>query len=70
MNKKLLSSLRQGDKVKRFMDGDVMMELTITNLKGGLIICGDWTFDSNSGSEIDDFLGWDGNHSGSWIEPK
>ena len=43
------------------------MELLVTDVSDELITCGYWTFDPENGAEIDEELGWDKYHSGSYI---
>lgn len=68
MNKKL-SELVAGDKVRRMLGGTVPMDLIVTEVTDGLIICGWWTFSRSNGAEIDEDLGWDEKQSGSVITP-
>lgn len=57
-----------GDKVKRTIGGVVVMELTVTEITQNLIICGDYTFNRQTGGEVDTLLGWDGiKRTGSFI---
>lgn len=55
---KWLSELKVGDKVTRMLAGIIPHELIITEIKDGLIYCGDWTFDLETGIEVDDDIGF------------
>ena len=60
--------LKVGDKVVRMLAGTLPMELVIIKVKGNLLYCDSepsiitdghyWTFDRESGAEVDDDLGW------------
>lgn len=62
-----LASLKPGDLVSRHLAGTLAMDLTVTRVSPDLIHCGDWTFSRLNGAEIDEDLGWDANHTGSYI---
>jgi beta-xylosidase len=58
VNENWLNSLKTGDTVVRMLAGVLPMPLKITDIKNGLIHCGDWTFDKRTGAEVDDYLEW------------
>lgn len=60
-------TLSVGDTVTRMLGGSLPMKLKITQIKDGLIHCGPWTFCPKTGMEIDEELGWNANHSGSYL---
>jgi hypothetical protein len=47
-----------GDTVTRMLAGVVEMKLLVTDVTDTIIICGAWTFDRETGAEIDHDLGW------------
>lgn len=47
-----------GDVVTRLLGGSIPMRLQVTDLDDELIHCGGWTFDRDSGFEVDEDLGW------------
>jgi hypothetical protein len=61
--------VKVGDKVARAMAGTVVMELTVTEVDDKLIHCADWTFDRDTGAEVDEYLGWgpDSGGTGSYL---
>ncbi len=57
-----------GDTVIRYLSSQkIPMYLLVTEVTNDRIVCGDWEFDRLTGHEIDEFLGWDVGHTGSWI---
>lgn len=50
--------IKVGDIVVRFIAGLIPQELKITEITDTLVKCGDWTFDLNTGAEIDNDIGW------------
>lgn len=65
---KTFKELQVGDKVFRWFGGSVpTMELIVSNISDGLIICGDYTFETKNGLEVDEDLGWGEFGSGSYI---
>lgn len=66
------SQVKVGDKVFRRFGSEAVpaMELTITDVLDGLIACGDYGFETKNGLEVDPFLGWGENGSGSYITLK
>jgi hypothetical protein len=50
--------VKTGDTVIRWLAAKCPMKLKVTALTDKLIICGAWTFDRESGYEIDEELGW------------
>ena len=52
------TQLQPGDTVVRMLAGTIPMTLTVSEMTPDRIICGEWEFDSHTGAEIDDFLGW------------
>jgi hypothetical protein len=69
--------LKIGDKVTRLLGGEMPMEMVVSNVKGELIYCCPaelgvnagfyYTFDGNTGAEIDDEMGWGNNGTGSFL---
>jgi hypothetical protein len=51
--KKSFHHLKVGDTVTRMLAGVVPMTLKVTKVEDGLIHCGNWTFDPETGAEID-----------------
>lgn len=63
-----LLSIKIGDAVDRYISIiPKPMKLTVTAITDRLIVCGDWTFDKMTGGEVDEYLGWDGKYTGSYI---
>ena len=62
-------NLKVGDTVTRMLAGTVPMELKITEITDELIACGPWTFDKNTGAEVDLELGWGNIITGSFLVP-
>jgi hypothetical protein len=60
--------VKVGDEVVRNMAG-VHMTLIVSEVQDGKIVCGPWTFDQETGAELDEDLGWDATHTGSYISP-
>lgn len=50
--------LKVGDRVVRMLAGKLPMDLKVTKVEGNIITCGWWTFDMETGAEIDEDLGW------------
>lgn len=67
-----LSSLKVGDRVIRWLAGTIPMDLLITEVVAGRIICGSWEFDQRTGMEVDDTLEWGPiyGRTGSYIKPQ
>ena len=62
--------LKEGTKVTRLLAGTVPMEMTVESNKDGLVtMAGGWTFDAETGIEIDHELGWGQmyDHTGSFL---
>lgn len=61
-------SFAVGDAVNR-MIGGAPMKLRVTALDERLIHCGPWTFDRDTGIEVDDDLGWGPEYevAGTWL---
>lgn len=51
-------NVQVGDVVTRLLGGSIPMRLQVTDLDDELIHCGGWTFDRDSGFEVDEDLGW------------
>jgi len=51
-----LKNLKVGDEVTRMLAGVLPMKLKITKIENGLIYCGNWTFDLETGMEEDECL--------------
>ena len=47
-----------GDVITRVMAETVRMQLRVTSVDDTLIHCGLWTFDRDTGAEVDEDLGW------------
>jgi hypothetical protein len=60
-------NVKIGDVVTRILAGSIPMELRVTEITDKLVICGPWTFDKETGAEIDDDCGWDNEHTGSFL---
>lgn len=66
-----MSRFQEGQKVMRYLSAaKIPMPLKVTKVHEGLVICGPWTFDDETGVEEDAELGWgrDAGITGSWIE--
>jgi hypothetical protein len=50
--------IEAGDKVVRWLAGQIPMPLKVTRVTDTVVECGPWTFDRTTGAEIDDDLGW------------
>jgi hypothetical protein len=70
----MFSNLKVGDKVTRMLAGTIPMELTVTEIKDGVITCEmGYQFNAKTGGEIDDYFGWTGEPNtltGSYITKK
>lgn len=65
-----LTGLCPGDPVVRWLAGAIPMPLVVTRVRRGLITCGHWKFNRETGGEVDEDLGWDGKGvTGSYIRP-
>ena len=63
-----LLTLKVGDTVDRYLSIiPKPMKLKVTEITDALIVCGDWTFSKETGGEVDEYLGWDGRSTGSYI---
>lgn len=54
-------SVKVGDRVVRLLAGELPMELVVTEVSDGVIVCGGpegWRFDRATGIEVDEELGW------------
>jgi hypothetical protein len=63
-----LYELKIGDEITRMISGIIPMPLKITNIDDKYIYCGDWKFSKINGAEIDEYLHWDENNTGSFIK--
>ena len=52
------TEFKVGDTVERVLAGEIGMKLKVTKVTDTTIECGAWTFDKETGAEIDDELGW------------
>ena len=59
------SEIKVGMAVNRILAGSVSMILEVTEVEDTLVTCGWWTFDRETGAEIDEDLGWDTKRTGS-----
>jgi hypothetical protein len=50
--------IKPGDTVIRILGGVLPMPLEVTEVDEMLIHCGPWTFDRETGAEVDHTLGW------------
>lgn len=55
---KSFDRLKVGDDVTRMIGGVIPMKLKVTAVTDKTVACGDWTFDKQTGFEIDDELEW------------
>ena len=62
-----LALVKVGDTVTRMIGNIIPQKLTVTEITDDLIICGLWRFSKKNGSEIDEELGWDESHSGTYL---
>ena len=54
-----MSHFQAGEKVMRYLSSErVPMPLTVTRVHEGLVWCGPWAFDDETGAEEDPELGW------------
>jgi hypothetical protein len=60
---------QKGDEVTRWMGGEIVMNLIVTEVTETRVLCGSWEFDRLTGAEIDEDLGWGVNGTGSFIRP-
>lgn len=67
--RQFLYALQPGDKVQRLLAGIVPMTLNVSHVDDKVITCGPWTFDRDTGIEIDEDLGWGTAYSGSYLVP-
>lgn len=64
-----LADIKPGDVVTRRLGfHGPTMELRVSAVSHTEIICGPWKFSRETGGEIDEDLGWDGNKTGGYIE--
>ena len=60
--------LKPGDKIVRLIAGSVPMTMVVDRIESNLIhMHGGWTFDVNTGAEVDEDLGWGNEHTGSFL---
>jgi len=60
--------MKVGDKVTRLLAESIPMKLTITAIDEEFIHCGGgWKFDKITGAEVDEFLGWGNERTGSYL---
>jgi hypothetical protein len=55
---------------RRFGADGPAMDLKVTKIQDGLIVCGPWKFSQLTGQEVDEDLGWHAFASGSSIVPR
>lgn len=48
----------EGQKVIRMLAGTIPIPMKVTSVHEGLVSCGPWTFDDETGVEEDPELGW------------
>lgn len=54
-----MSRFQEGQKVMRYLSSArIPMPMTVTKVYEGLVFCGSWTFDDETGIEEDPELGW------------
>lgn len=63
-----LKNVKVGDRVTRMMGGEIPMDLKVSEVTDKLIICGPWSFDRETGAEIDEDLGWNVDRTGSYLQ--
>lgn len=61
-----LAGLKVGDLVHRYL-GPTPMSLRVTRVTATRIFCGDYEFDRGTGAEVDEFLSWGPQLTGSYI---
>jgi hypothetical protein len=67
-----MNAIKIGDTVTRYIggiDSKVKMNLKVTDIKNGKIVCGAWKFDRVTGGEIDKDLNWTSYRTGAIIRP-
>ena len=63
----MFKNVKVGDIVTRNLCG-ILMEMRVTKVDDKLITAGmGWTFDRETGAEIDDDCGWTNEHTGSYL---
>lgn len=64
-------SVKAGDEVIRMLASSIPMPLTVSEVDEEFIYCGPrdvgWKFSRKTGGEVDEFLGWDGVNTGSYL---
>ena len=74
-----INNLKLGDTVTRMLAGTLSMPVVIQTIEEDIIICGSpdgfitgregWTFNKDTGAEVDKDLGWDGiTKTGSYLK--
>ena len=64
----MFNSVKVGDVVTRLLAGYIPMQLKVSEVTDKLVVCGPWTFDKETGAEIDQDLNWTISHTGSYLE--
>ena len=61
-----------GDKVTRMLGGSIPINMVIDKIEDGIITASLWTFDEETGAEVDEYLDWGPppKHTGSFIIPR
>lgn len=75
-----MMDVKVGDVVSRFFGESEVpsqvpsqvpsMQLGVSAVDDKLIHCGDWTFDRATGAEVDEYLGWGPEGTGSYLRRK
>lgn len=65
---KNFNDIKVDDIITRMLAGVIPMDLKVSEVTEDLIICGPWKFSKKNGAEIDEDLGWDETHTGSFIK--
>ena len=73
-----MSKFKRDDVVIRYLAGEIEIPMKVLAVKDGLVHCEPvkapgidvWTFDAETGAEIDEELGWGNHGTGSFIKPK
>lgn len=64
--------VKEGDHVRRIIDGTISMEITVTKVTTDYIFCGKKQFDRRTGLEIDHDIQWGPQYgyAGSFLQEK
>lgn len=62
-----IDRLKVGDTVTRMLS-TIPMQLKITKITDSRIICGEWEFSKRNGAEMDEYMGWNEEQTGSYLK--